>query len=163
MKKKSIYVETTIPSLVTARQSKNVIDAFRQYISREFWEYEKHKYDLYISRYVIEECSKGNPEAAKRRIDLIKDIPLLRTTSETEELAEKYFSLLNIPLRAKTDCFHLAVCVVEKLDYLMSWNMTHLGGISYNEVAEYNYKHNLWLPRMNTPDTIIELEKEELK
>ena len=129
MKKKSIYVETTIPSLVTARQSKNVIDAFRQYISRDFWEYERHKYNLYISQYVLEECSNGDPEAAKRRMDLIKDIPLLRTTPETEELVEKYFSLLDIPLRAKTDCFHLAICVVEKIYYLMIWNMTHLGGV----------------------------------
>jgi predicted nucleic acid-binding protein len=162
MKRKSIYIETTIPSIITARDSTNSIVAYRQIITREFWEKEKHKYDLYISRYVYEECAKGDLNAAEKRLNLIKNISYLPITEEVEHLAEEYFSFLDIPDRAKTDCYHLAVCVVGKIDYLMSWNMTHLGGVSYKKAAEYNYKHNLWLPGMNTPDVIVELEKEEL-
>jgi hypothetical protein len=70
---------------------------------------------------------------------------------------------LNIPKKVKTDCFHLVICVVEKMDYFMSWNMTHLGERYFNEVAIYNYKNNLWLPKMHTPDAIMDLEKEEVQ
>jgi hypothetical protein len=160
-KKKSVYVETTIPSLITARTSRDMIIAYRQDISKLFWENERQKYDLYISEYVWEECEKGDENAAKRRLDLIKDIPLLPTGKEVKELAEEYFKYLNIPEKAKTDCFHLAVSVIERMDYLMSWNMTHLGERYFNEVAIYNHKNNLWLPRMHTPDAIMDIEKEE--
>jgi len=163
VRKKSIYVETTIPSLITARTSRDLITAYRQDISKLFWENERHKYDLFISQYVFAECSDGDAEAAKRRLELIKNIPYIPITEEIEELADEYFSCLGIPPKAKTDCFHLAVSVVGKIDYLMSWNMTHLGGHSYNKVAEYNYKRALWLPKMYTPDGIMDAEREEVE
>jgi len=159
--KKRVYIETTIPSVITARPSRDIRNLYRQEISREFWEYERHKYDLYISEYVLKECAKGDKDAAKRRLELIKDIQLLPTSKEVEELAEKYFKFLNIPQKAKTDCFHLAISVIEKMNYLMSWNMTHLGERYFNEIAVFNYKNNLWLPKMHTPDAVIEIEKEE--
>jgi len=164
MEKKSVYIETTIPSLVTARPSNNIEELSRQYVAKNFWENERHKYDLYISRYVHEECNDGDPDAAKRRLDLIKDIQFLPVTSETEKLAEEYFEYLNIPQKAKVDCFHLAVCVMNKFDFLISWNMTHLGTPTYRKIISFNEHRNLWLPELLTPDVfmkIMENEREE--
>jgi len=161
--KKKVYIETTIPSVITAKPSRDIRNLYRQEITREFWEYERHKYDLYISQYVWEECEKGDKDAAKKRLELIKDIQFLPTNEDVEKLAEEYFKYLNIPERAKTDCFHLAISVTEKIDYLMSWNMAHLGERYFNEIAEYNYKNNLWLPKMHTPDVIMDIEKEEVQ
>jgi hypothetical protein len=50
--RKSIYVETTIPSYATSRPSNDIVIAGRQALTRFFWEQERHKYDLFISRYV---------------------------------------------------------------------------------------------------------------
>jgi len=161
VQKKSIYIETTIPSIITARPSKDITTAYRQEITKFFWENERHKYDLCISEYVLEECSKGDINAANRRMDLLSGIPFYAKNSEIESLSAEYFNYLNVPYRAKTDCFHLAVCVVHKINYLLSWNMTHLGERYFNEVTVFNYKNNLWLPRMHTPDAVMEIEKEE--
>jgi len=161
--KRSIYIETTVPSIITSRPSRDIRNLYRQEISKEFWEYERQKYNLYISQYVVEECKRGDEDAAKRRLELIKDIPSLPTSEDVENLAEKYYKCLGISKKAKTDCFHLAISVIGKMDYLMSWNMTHLGERYFNEVAEYNYKNSLWLPRMHTPDAIMDIEKEETK
>jgi len=120
--KKTVYVETTIPSYATAKPSVDILSANRQAITKLFWEYERNKYKLYISQFVFDECKQGNPEASKRRLDFIKDAVL----------ANEYFKFLNIPERAKTDCFHLAVCVEAKIDYLLSWNCSHLGVESYD-------------------------------
>ncbi|MCL1946365.1 MAG: type II toxin-antitoxin system VapC family toxin [Chitinivibrionia bacterium] len=163
MGKKSVYIETTIPSLVTARPSRDIKELFRQEEAKYFWENERHKYDLYISKYVIEECEKGDPDAAHRRLDLIKDIPHLPMTPETEELAEEYFKFLDIPEKAKTDCFHLAVCVMNEIDFLISWNMTHLGRPTYRKVVKFNDQRNLWLPELLTPDVFMEVMEKEKK
>jgi predicted P-loop ATPase/GTPase len=163
MKKKSVYVETTIPSLVTARPSRDSVKLLRQIITQDFWENERHKYDLYISRYVLSECKKGNAEAAKRRIDLIENIRLLPVTKETEKLAEEYFEYLNIPQKAKTDCFHLAVCVENEVDFLISWNLTHLGRPTYKKIVSFNENRKLWLPELLTPDVFMEVMEEEKK
>ena len=159
--KKTVYIETTIPSVITARASRDITNAYQQEITRLFWENERHKYDLYISKYVIEECSKGDVNAAKKRVELIKDIPSLDINEDVERLAEEYFNYLNIPKKAKTDCFHLAVCVIEEIDFLISWNMTHLGTPTFSKIVLYNGTHELWLPTMVTPDVFMKLQKEE--
>jgi predicted nucleic acid-binding protein len=163
MKKKSVYVETTIPSLVTAHPSRDFGEAFRQNVAKDFWENERHKYDLYISRYVHEECERGDPNAAKRRLDLIRDIPHLQVIPEVVKLAEEYFEYLNIPQKAKTDCFHLAVCVVNKIDLMISWNMTHLGTKKKKKIISFNEHRNLWLPELLTPDVFMKIMENERK
>jgi hypothetical protein len=159
--KRKVYIETTIPSLITARLSGDIGILFRQQKATEFWENERQKYDLYVSLYVIEECAKGDKEAARRRLELIKDIPQIPKTKETDKLAEEYFKFLQIPSRAKTDCSHLAICVANKIDFLLSWNLTHLGDIAYQKVLEYNIKHDLWTPGLLDPDTFMRKMKLE--
>jgi len=77
-------------------------------------------------------------------------------------LAAEYQRLLGIPERAKLDCVHLAVCVTNKVDYLLTWNCGHMGTVAQAAVTEYNTKRGLWVPRMVTPENInetIELEE----
>jgi hypothetical protein len=159
--KKSLYIETTIPSYATSRQSSNIVIAARQFLTKRFWEEERENYELYTSQYVIEECSLGDPEAAKRRLAFISEIEVLPKIDEIADLAKIYFNLLQIPERSIADCFHLAVCVITKLDYLLSWNCTHLGFNSYIKVLDYNTKHELWSPLLITPDYLLNLSSEE--
>ena len=69
--KKSIYIESTIPSYATARESKDVIKAARQSITKLFWEQERYNYELVVSQYVIDECSLGDLGAAQKRLDFL--------------------------------------------------------------------------------------------
>jgi hypothetical protein len=45
--KKSLYIESTIPSYATARMSRNIITAGRQLSTKLFWEQERHKYPVF--------------------------------------------------------------------------------------------------------------------
>jgi hypothetical protein len=107
---------------------------------------------LYISQDVLDECADGDPEAAARRIDLIRGLPVLPKTEEAEKLAAIYQKLLGIPDRAKVDCAHLATCVSIKIDYLLTWNCAHLGIETYAKARDYNDKHGLWTPLLVTPE-----------
>ena len=156
---KSIYIETTIPSLATARLSRDTIIAGRQALTMLFWENECHKYDFYVSQFVIDECSLGDAEAAKRRLDFIANIPVILHTEHMIELANNYQQLLDIPDKAKTDCFHLAACVIANMDYLLSWNCTHLGMHTYAKMQKYNEGKNLFTPLLITPEALMKFDE----
>jgi hypothetical protein len=153
--RESIYLESTIPSYATARPSTDVIAAAHQSLTRIFWEEHRFQYDLYISEYVLEECGRGDSEAARKRLDLVAGIPIYPKTAEIVALATIYQKLLDIPNRAKVDCCHLAVCVLESIDYLLTWNCGHLGPVSQVKVRDYNDKHGLWTPTLVTPESFV--------
>jgi hypothetical protein len=113
-------------------------------------------YYLYISQYVVEECVRGDPAAAQKRLDFIRGIESLGKSVEIDELAAIYQGLLQIPDKAKTDCYHLAMCVKAKIHYLLSWNCTHLGFASYQKVKKHNNNNGLWTPFLVKPDDLME-------
>jgi hypothetical protein len=158
---KSIYIETTIPSFVTARHSRDSIIAGHQAATMQFWEQERHKYTLYVSQYVIDECADGDEEAAQRRLGFIKGISVIPISDKSKALSKTYQKLLDIPERAKLDCSHLSVCVEAKMDYLLTWSCKHLGIRTFSKIKEYNSSNDLWTPLLVTPYDFIEVEEVE--
>ena len=154
---KSLYIETTIPSLATNRPSRDMIIAGRQAATIYFWESERKKYDLYTSQYVIDECLQGDTEAAKRRLGFLESIAIIPKSEQISELANEYQKLLNIPDRSKIDCFHVAVCVISEMDYLLSWNCTHLGINTFIKIQKYNELNGLFTPVLLTPEALLEI------
>jgi hypothetical protein len=151
--RKSMYIESTIPSYATARESSNALNLLRKAQTRDFWDNYRQRHKLYVSQDVLDECADGDPEAARRRMDFIAGIEVLPKVKGLDELAAVYKKLLDIPDRAKTDCTHLAYCVLHRIDFLLSWNCRHLGSPSHFAVGMYNYKHGLWVPALVTPET----------
>ena len=155
---KTIYIETTIPSLATSRPSRDMIVAGRQAATILFWETERLKYDFYVSQYVIDECALGDPEAARLRLSFLHGIPVIPKSDQITDLAMKYQKLLDIPDKALIDCFHLAACVIAEMDYLLSWNCAHLGIQTYAKLSKYNEKENLFTPMLLTPEALIDIK-----
>ena len=104
-----VYIETTIPSYLTSKASDDVIAAARQQITKEWWEIESPSYDLYVSEVVRVECSKGNFDAAKKRIAVLEGIPNLELNDEIALLAQEIFEKLSIPDKARDDALHIAI------------------------------------------------------
>src|SRR6185436_7019268 len=84
-----LYVETTIPSYLTARRSRDLRMAAHQEVTEEWWTDHRHEYDLYTSAFAREEAAEGNPELAAARLALLGSVPVLPTTEEVEDLAGK--------------------------------------------------------------------------
>ena len=87
--KPKVYLETTIPSYLTAWRSRDLICAARQEITREWWEQRRAEFELFVSQVVVRECQGGDPDAAAKRLDAIADLPLLEETAEAVALAER--------------------------------------------------------------------------
>jgi hypothetical protein len=140
--------------MITARDAHDIITLAHQIISRDFWNNERHKYNLFISQYVIEECKKGDLLAAEKRLALLNGINILPQHPDIEKLALLYKDLLQIPDRSKLDAYHLASAVLAEVDYLLTWNFAHMGLDSYTKMLEYNHTRGLKTPILTTPEML---------
>jgi len=127
MKEKStVYVETTVPSFLTAYPANNLIVAGKQEVTRQWWEKRRAKYRIYISQYVLDETSSGDTQAAERRMVALRDIDLLEVDEEVLRLARVIIDAGLVPEKSATDAGHIAVAARHGMDFLITWNCTHI-------------------------------------
>jgi predicted nucleic acid-binding protein len=123
---RGVYIETTIPSFMTARPSQDVVIAGKQITTRLWWERRAPKFDLFISPLVIEEAALGDAEAAQRRLRVLDGIRVLGFDAQVGRIARRLVSSGVIPQRAASDASHLAVATRHGMEFLLTWNCTHL-------------------------------------
>jgi hypothetical protein len=123
---KSVYIETSIPSYLTARPSRDLRTAAWQQITLQWWEQARHHYELFTSELVVGEASEGNPEAAKRRLESLRSLTELVVDSEMETLAEKLIAEGGFPAEARVDALHVAIAAVQRIDLFLTWNCRHI-------------------------------------
>lgn len=124
--KPTVYVETTIVGYLTSRPSRDLVTAANQQLTHDWWDQHREKYDIYVSEAVVEESSAGGPEAAQERLDLLADFPALDATAEAESLAERLIEDVPLPRKAELDALHIATATIHGMDYLLTWNCTHI-------------------------------------
>lgn len=155
--KKSVYIETTVISYLTARFTRDLVVAAHQQITREWWERALPQYEAFISPVVLEEIARGDVHAAKSRIEKVKDFPLVEVTTEVQALAELYFDQIQIPEKARADAYHLALATIHGLDFLVSWNCTHIVSGRVRWILEEIHKEQgLQGPILCTPEELME-------
>ena len=152
----SVYIETTIPSYLTAWRSPELSMAAKQQITRQWWDERRQNFELFISDAVLLEASGGDPTAAKRRLEVLDGIPVLSPQPEVDEIALSLIHRLNLPDRALTDAVHIAISIVHGIDYLLTWNCTHIANATYqpiiNDVCDV---FGLSMPIICTPDQLM--------
>ncbi len=127
--KPRVFIETTIPSYLTAWASSDLVRAAHQQLTKAWWA-GRDRYDLYTSRLVIQECEAGDPVAAAERLAAIADIPLLQQTERIGELAEALIRGMPLPPKAMSDSLHIATAAVHGIEYLLTWNSTHIANVT---------------------------------
>ena len=156
--KESIYFETTVVSYYTSKPSRDIIVLAHQEITRQWWPKAIRRYNVFISGVVIEEASSGDPGAAKRRLEELKDFPHLELDDKVEEMAQVYMERLEIPEKSFRDATHLAVASVHNIDYLATWNCTHLAnGKVIKKLMKINESFSIHMPIICTPEELMEV------
>ncbi|MDQ6630794.1 MAG: type II toxin-antitoxin system VapC family toxin [Verrucomicrobiota bacterium] len=124
--KAKVYLETSVISYLTARASRDVVASACQKMTQDWWEKRRVKFQLYISELVINEIERGNATAAKRRMDCVVDMTRLEITAEIQDLAQQFVRKNSLPAKASADALHIAIATVHGMDYLLTWNCTHI-------------------------------------
>ena len=151
----TVYVESTIPSYLTAHRSTQEPMASHQQITKDWWDQERRGFRLYSSIAVRAEISKGDASAAAKRLKAMLGIPELEVTAEVQPLADSIVQLLQLPPNAEMDATHVAFAIVHRMDYLLTWNCTHLANATLQKTLfEYCTYHHLHAPVICTPELL---------
>ena len=156
--KATVYIESTIVSYLAAKPSRDLIVAAHQQLTTEWWDLVRPQVDSFVSPFVIQEVSAGAEEAANKRIEHIKNIPVLELNQEIQKLAQSYFDSLDIPEKARLDASHLAVAVWHEIDYILSWNCKHIvSGRVKKMLEKINSQLDIRTPVLCTPEELMEV------
>ncbi len=126
MEEKTVYVETSIVSYLTARPSSNLIAAAWQKATVDWWDRRRGKFSLYVSDIVLMEAGRGDSTAAERRLAALADIPVLEINDAAVGLSKALMAQGAVPENALDDALHIAVSAVHGVDYLLTWNCRHI-------------------------------------
>lgn len=155
--KPKVYIETSIPSYLTARPSNDIRAMANQNTTIEWWENRRADFELYISEFVLAEASQGHPEAAERRLKSMSDIDELATPPEVRGLALALIDAGSLPAKAELDALHIATAAVHGMEYLLTWNCKHIANAVMRPKVEavcrdYGYEP----PIICTPQELME-------
>jgi len=154
--KPRVYLETTIPSYLTAWPSRDLVRAAHQQITRDWWDKRRMEFELYISQVVLRECQAGAASAAAERLQVLQDLPLLAQTEEATRLAQALVKWVPLPERAAVDALHVAIAAVHGMDYLLTWNCTHIANATLRDPIESVCRGNGYEPpAICTPDELL--------
>src|SRR5256885_3696990 len=98
-----IYIETTIPSYYVARPARDLLQAARQQLTRDWWDLQREEHELFTSQVVLDEIAFGEKEMAEHRQQVVKGIPLLQVSEEVKELAGNVLTSGLLPITADRD------------------------------------------------------------
>jgi hypothetical protein len=123
--KPKVYIETSVPSYLTAWRSRDLVVAGNQETTKDWWN-RRYDFDLYISEFVLQEVSSGDFNAAADRLKSLDGIPEIEITEEVAVIAEKLLADASLPSKARIDALHIATAAVGGMDYLLTWNCAHI-------------------------------------
>lgn len=154
--KPKAYLETTIVSYLAASSSRDIVIAAHQQITREWWE-RRTRFDLFISEAVVEEAARGDAVVAARRAALLAGIPVLDLDAEVYDVANRLVVARVVPAKALIDAIHIAVATVNRVEYLVTWNCTHIANAAVRgKIEQVCRSAGLQAPTICTPEELME-------
>ncbi len=154
--KAKVYLETSLVSYLTSNPSRDIVVASRQQITQIWWDTQRTRFTLYISPFVIQEASDGDPNAVKKRLSIIRHFPLLEVNEEILALAHNLLNDKAVPEKSTGDALHLAIAAFYRMDYLLTWNYKHLANAEKRYLITRTIQSNGYSsPIICTPDELM--------
>lgn len=154
--KRSVYLETSIVSYYTARPSRDLLIAAWQEVTHEMWPVLQTDFDRYISALVIQEASRGDKEAAEKRLNALSGIPVLELTDQARELANALIISGTIPATSEEDALHIAVATLNGMEFLLTWNFSHINNaFKRSRIIKAIEDHGLVAPEICSPEELV--------
>lgn len=147
--KKSVYIDTTIPSYYfDERESLK----YPCEITRKWWEEESQSFDIFLSTETIAELNRGNYPKKEAILEFVSHIEQLEPSSEINQIVDYYIENTLMPKDERGDAVHLAYASFYKIDFLLTWNCNHLANANKKQhIRIINARLDLFIPEIITP------------
>ncbi len=147
--KKSVYLDTTIPSYYYDKRSEL---KYPCEITRKWWKEERRNYDIFISFETIAELNRGNYPRKEEILEFVNAIEQLDQSRDIKNIVEHYIKNTLMPKDVRGDAVHLAYASYYKIDFLLTWNCNHLANANKKQhIKIINSQLDLFTPEIITP------------
>ena len=155
MKKQRIYIDASIVG--------GFFDEEFEKDTKSLFQRLENKEVIFVASSVLDDELAKAPEHVKNLLanydeDCIEKVAL---TDEARELAKKYIAENVVGKTSLTDCRHIAIATVNKVDVLASWNFKHI--VNLNRIKGYNgvnLKSGYTTIEIRNPKELINYEKD---
>jgi hypothetical protein len=152
----SVYLDTTIPSYLTARPTRDRDTMHMQRVSCLWWNAYRTHFDIHVSWLVLDEASSGDKEAANRRTEVLLPLRSISVTNEALDLAQQILVETRMPEKVRPDAEHVAVAATNGIDVFLTWNSRHLANPHVTpKVRRACERAGFGCPEICKPDYII--------
>lgn len=103
--------------------------------TQKLWQQMKRGHFEFVTSVIVIDEIEGAPECVRLLFEetFSQKGYIIDMTSEIESLAKAYLAHKVVPMKFEDDAFHVAACVVSRVDYLVSWNFKHLVNVSRSD------------------------------
>jgi predicted nucleic acid-binding protein len=155
--KKTVYIETTVVSYLTARPSRDIVIAGHQEATRDLWLKLGEKYDAFVSVLVRREAGGGDASQAEKRLAAIAGFEVLETTEDALSLAQHILEGSGIPEGYADDALHIAIATVHGVESIVTWNFAHLNNpFTRQRIRQLVEARGYVCPELCSPDELLE-------
>ena len=128
----TVYLDTSVINFLFATDAPELQAATLDFFERLVG---PGKYRVLISEFVVEELTQTTDAHHRARLlQVIRDYPIELVPSGNSaaiyQLAQAYLQAGALPAKKEFDALHVAYCVVERINYLASWNYKHLANVN---------------------------------
>ncbi len=158
----TVYLDTTIPSYLTAPISADVAKFRMQRITRIWWARYRPSCDIFVSARVFAEARGGREMEARKRLAALESIDAVHLASRSERLVTSLLADGLFPESAHADAEHIAYAATNSVRLLLTWNCRHLANrMILRRVTQRCESHGLLCPQICTPETMMRLYAHE--
>ena len=152
----TVYIETSVVSYLISNPNRDLVIAGHQQITQEWWASRLQAFEVYISELVVREASGGDESSAQKRLEAIKNFPMLELKEDTLELSRSFIEKGPIPKNSVEDALHIAIDASHGIDYLVTWNCTHIANAQMRaQITRLCHEFGYECPTICTPEELM--------
>jgi len=150
-----VYVETSVIGAYFDERT-DVVSSAQRYWTRLWWDEIRSRYEVVISRAVIDELSHPDFPHSQEALALVAGIQAVPIVEEVRQIVRSYIQNRIMPANPVGDALHLALASHHKCDYLLTWNCRHIANPNkFRQIRMCNISMGLYVPFLVTPNQLI--------
>ena len=154
MKKPTLYLDTNVVSLLHYN-GRDLNALSKRMATLDWFDSESRYFDLWSSVVSENELAHGVFRHQQQSLRFVRRLRYLPVVAESRRLALSFMDAGVIPPNKLGDALQLALACVHHMDYLLTWNYSHLANlVTQDRGEEIVVRSGLRMPLLVSPDSI---------